>query len=119
MSATLSGQLPLPEGPPVDPALRFEVASIKPYTDDGPARVRLQPPARLNVTGASGRMLLQIAFRVRSDQVIGLPDWSDANRYSVVAAGPEGAPITAIPTTLGNPLADRGRQHRKLVANPT
>ena len=107
MPTVVLGQLPLPEGPPVDPALRFEVASIKPYTDEGPARVRLQPPARLNVTGASARMLLQTAFRVRGDQIIGLPDWSDANRYSVVATGPDGAPITAIPTMLGNLLVDR------------
>jgi uncharacterized protein (TIGR03435 family) len=105
--AVLNGQLPLPEGPPVDPALRFDVASIKPYNEDGPTRVRIQPPGRLNITGASVRILLQTAFRVRADEVFGLPDRSETPRYSIVANAPDGAPITAIPTMLANLLADR------------
>ena len=105
--ALLIAQVPLPDGPPVDPALRFEVASIKPYVDSGPTRVRMQPGGQVDFTGASVRMLLQNAFRVRGDQVFGLPDWGDMNRYSVLAKAPDGTPVTAVPTMLANLLADR------------
>jgi uncharacterized protein (TIGR03435 family) len=98
--------LPLPDGPSVDPALRFEVASLKPYVDDGPARVRLQP-GRLDASGVSVRTLLQIAFRVRDDEVAGLPDWSNGSRYSVLVKVPDGVSLTAVPTMLRNLLSDR------------
>ena len=104
--ALLIAQLPLPDGPPVDPALRFEVASIKPYVGNEPTRVRMQPP-RLDFSGASVRMLVQNAFRVRADHVIGLPDWADQERYSVLAKAPDSAPMSGIPTMLANLLADR------------
>jgi uncharacterized protein (TIGR03435 family) len=107
MPARTAAQVPLPEGPPVDPALRFEVASIKPFNEDAPARYRMQSDARLNVTGASVRLLLRNAFRVQDDLLIGLPDWANTERYSIVAQPPAGTRVTAIPTMLANLLVDR------------
>jgi uncharacterized protein (TIGR03435 family) len=105
--ALLIAQVPLPDGPPVDPALRFEVASIRPYVDNGPTRFRMQPGGRLDITGGSVRVLLSNAFRVRGSDVIGLPEWGDKDRYSVLAKAPDGAPQGGIPTMLANLLADR------------
>ena len=107
VQALLTAQLPIPEGRPIDPALRFEAASIKTYSDNGPTRVRMQPSGAIDVTGGSVRMLVQNAFRVRAEHVAGLPDWADRERYSVVAKAPAGASVTAIPTMLANLLADR------------
>jgi uncharacterized protein (TIGR03435 family) len=106
-SALLTAQLPIPTGTPVDPALRFDAASVKTYDGDGPTRFRMQPSGAIDVTGASLKILLQNAFRVRGEHVIGLPDWTDTVRYSVVAKAPAGASVPAIPTMLANLLADR------------
>jgi uncharacterized protein (TIGR03435 family) len=105
--ATLVAQIPLPEGPPVDPGLRFEVASIKPYVDSGPTRLRMQPSGQFDMTAAAVRLMLRNAFRVQDHHLIGVPDWANTDRYSVVAKAPSGAPVTAMPTMLKNLMVDR------------
>lgn len=107
--APLVGQVPLPEGPPVDPGLRFEVASIKPYVESGPTRLRIQASGQLDMTGAPVRLMLRNAFRVQDHQLIGVPDWANTDRYSVLAKAPNGAPVTAMPTMLTNLMVDRFR----------
>ena len=106
-TALLSAQLPLPEGPPSDPALRFVVASIKPYSDTGPARFRIQPAGHVDISGSSVRLLLRNAFRVQDDRLIGVPGWADSERYSILAKAPEGASVSSVPTMLANLMADR------------
>src|SRR5688572_8519023 len=104
----VTAQVPIPEARlPLDPALRFEVASIKRYEESGPARFRMQASGTLDVTGGSLRMLVSNAFRVRGEHVVGLPGWADNERYSIVTKAPAGASVTAIPTMLTNLLADR------------
>jgi uncharacterized protein (TIGR03435 family) len=103
----LTAQVPIPEGKPVDSALRFEVASIKRYEENEPTRFRMQASGTLNVTGGSLRILISNAFHVRGEHVVGLPGWADNERYSIVATAPAGASVTAIPTMLTNLLADR------------
>ena len=103
----LSAQLPLPEGPPSDPALRFVVASIKPYNDPGPARFRIQPAGHVDISGSSVRLLLRNALRVQDDRLIGVPGWADTDRYSILAKAPDGASVIGVPTMLANLMADR------------
>lgn len=105
--ATLLAQIPLPDGPPVDPGLRFEVASIKPYVDSGPTRLRIQPSGQFDMTGSTVRLMLRNAFRVQDHHLIGVPDWANTDRYSVVAKAPNGVPVTAMPTMLTNLMVDR------------
>lgn len=103
----LHAQLPLPDGPTVDPALRFVVASIKPYNDTGPARFRIQPAGHVDISGSSVRLLLRNAFRVQDDRLIGVPGWADTDRYSILAKAPDGASVSSVPTMLANLMADR------------
>ena len=105
--ANLVAQIPLPEGPPVDPGVRFEVASIKPYVDSGPTRLRMQPTGQFDMTGAPVRLMLRNAFRVQDHHLIGVPDWANTDRYSVLAKAPNGAPVSAMPTMLVNLMVDR------------
>jgi bla regulator protein blaR1 len=102
-----SAQLPLPDGQPSDPALRFVVASIRPYADTGPARFRIQPAGHVDISGASVRLLLRNAFRVQDDRLIGVPGWADTDRYSILAKAPDGTSVRGVPTMLANLMADR------------
>ena len=102
-----SAQLPLPDGQPVDPALRFIVASIRPYNDPGPARFRIQPAGHVDISGASVRLLLRNAFRVQDDRLVGVPGWADTDRYSILAKAPDGASVSSVPTMLANLMTDR------------
>ena len=105
--AALVAQVPLPEGPPVDPELRFEVASIKPYVDIGPTRLRMQSNGQFDLTGSPVRLMLRNAFRVQDHHLVGVPDWANTDRYSVLAKAPTGVPVTAMPTMLTNLMVDR------------
>jgi uncharacterized protein (TIGR03435 family) len=107
LPSLLLAQIPIPVDPRTDPALRFEVASVKAFEGDGPTRFRMQASARLDVTAAPARILLVNAFQVQDDHLIGLPDWANNERYSVLATAPAGAKVSAIPTMLTNLLVDR------------
>ena len=113
MPALLLAQLPIPTSPAVDPATRFTVASIRPDNGIEPARFRIQASARVDITDAPVRLLVVNAFRVRSEHVVGLPDWADRDRYAITATASAGTSVSAVPTMLTNLLADRF----KLVAH--
>ena len=96
--------LTLPAGPPVDPGLRFEAASVKP--GGGPGRFLVQG-GRLDMSGMPVRALLRQAFRMADDQVVGVPGWADTESYTVLAKPPDGAPANAMPVLITNLLKDR------------
>ncbi len=109
LRATAQGPVPfplltLPAGPPVDPTLRFEVASIKP--GGGPGRFIMQG-GRLDMSGMPVRALVRQALRMADDNVIGVPGWVDSESYTVLAKPPEGAPANATPVMIANLLKDR------------
>ncbi|HTM05498.1 MAG TPA: TIGR03435 family protein [Vicinamibacterales bacterium] len=105
--ALLAAQLPVPPGPPVDPDLQFEAASIKPYdATSGGAMMRMMP-GQLDAVGIPVRLLLRQALRVQDYQLIGLPSWADTERYAIVAKAPAGAQQNAMPVMLVNLLKDR------------
>jgi uncharacterized protein (TIGR03435 family) len=104
----LAAQLPVPPGPPVDPNAQFEAASIKPFDASAGGPVRLMMiPGRLEANGVPLRLLLRQALRVQDYQIIGVPDWANTERYSVVAKMPDGAPPNASPVMLANLFKDR------------
>src|SRR3954469_19755738 len=106
--AMLAAPLPVPQGPPVDPNAQFEAASIKPFDNSasGPTRMLLMP-GRLEANGVPLRLLLRQALRVQDYQILGLPDWVNTERYTIVAKAPDGAPPNATPMMLTNLLKDR------------
>jgi uncharacterized protein (TIGR03435 family) len=99
--------LPVQPGAPVDPDVRFEVASIKPYDDSSGMMRMMMQPARFEAMGLPVRLLMRQAFRVQDYQLVGLPDWASAERYTITAKAPGGAPPNAVPVMLANLLKDR------------
>ena len=110
-AALTAAQLPAAPGPPVDPETRFEVVSIKPSDPSAVPQMSMSP-GRYNVAGVSVHGIISDAFRVPPNRIIGLPDWSSKERYTIAANAPEGTPTTdgrALFVMLTNLLKDRFR----------
>jgi bla regulator protein blaR1 len=104
----LAAQLPVPPGPPVDPNAQFDAASIKAFNDAGSGPIRMMiMPGRVEANGVPLRLLLRQALRVQDYQIIGVPDWANNERYTVVAKMPENASPNASPVMMTNLLKDR------------
>ena len=78
---------------PSDPPSKFEEASVR---RADPARkgppLEITPSGRFNAT-IDLRFLLQVAYSVHFDQIVGGPKWMDGEEYTIVAAPPPGLPI--------------------------
>src|SRR5262245_30712721 len=110
-AALTAAQLPAAPGPPVDPETRFEVVSIKPSEPFVVPQMSTSP-GRYNVAGVRVPGIISDALRIPSNRIIGLPDWSFNERYTIAAKAPEGTPSTdrsAIFVMLTNLLKDRFR----------
>src|SRR4051812_11740754 len=104
----LAAQLPVPSGPPVDPDAQFEAASIKAFDSSGGGPIRMMMmPGRIEANGVPLRLLLRQALRVQDYQILGAPDWVNAERFTIVAKVPDGAPPNASPVMLTNLFKDR------------
>jgi uncharacterized protein (TIGR03435 family) len=75
------------------PRPSFEVATIKPNTPDGGQMMITRPGGRLSVVGATLKMLVGAAYRVRDFQVIGGPNWINTDRFDIEAKAEQGANI--------------------------
>jgi uncharacterized protein (TIGR03435 family) len=70
----------------------FEVATIKPFApSSGPMflGVRMQPGGRVEVSGLPLKNLVQQAWSVQNDAIVGAPKWMETDRYDIVAKLPE------------------------------
>jgi uncharacterized protein (TIGR03435 family) len=93
---------------PLDgPKPAFEVAVVRPNTGPLDRMSVNAPPGRFTMAGAPLQVLLNIAFRVRPDQVDGIPDWVRTSRFDVNAKMPDGAPQDQLPYMLQSLLEDR------------
>jgi uncharacterized protein (TIGR03435 family) len=109
-AAFAAGQLPgMPAGgPPIDPEMRFEVVSIKPFDASGGAVARSNTtPGRYDFAGLPLRLLIGQGLRAPLYRIVGWPDWIDTERYSVSARIPDGAPRAALFVMIENLLKDR------------
>jgi bla regulator protein BlaR1 len=104
-AAFAAGQLRNPLiGPAIDPESRFEVVSIK--LSDASAQPRFgMTPGRFELVGAPVRMVVATVLPVR--RVFGWPDGIDAERYTISAKMPDGAPQGAMQVAIRNLLKDR------------
>ncbi len=105
LSASLTGQA----GP------QFEVASIRPTTDQRPAGAGVQITQRLaRFASLSMKDYLGIAYGVRMHQIVG-PDWLGTARFEIAATMAETAPPNSIPAMLQALLEERFklRVHRE------
>ncbi len=99
--------LPPRPGAGVDGNSRFEVASIRPVNDaSGQIFMRMTPGSGLEATMPVG-MLLRQALQKPDYQIVGAPDWTGSERYSIRGRAPEGTPPAAVMVMLANLLKDR------------
>jgi uncharacterized protein (TIGR03435 family) len=91
-------------GAAIDPESRFDVVSIK--SSDRSAQLRLgMTPGRLDLVAAPVRMVVGMVLPLR--RVFGWPDGIDAERYTITAKMPDGAPQAAMLVAIRNLLKDR------------
>ena len=88
---------------------KFEVASVKPNVS-GASNVSVGPtPGGYAATNVPLRLLVSLAFGMRSTQVIGGPGWIDVDRFDIVARAPEGATSASMLPRLRELLRERFR----------
>ncbi len=76
------------------PALRFEAASIKPNRSAGPERTGSGAQGeRFAATAVPVRLLIQMAYNLDADRIVGGPGWIARDRFDVVARA--GAPFSS------------------------
>jgi uncharacterized protein (TIGR03435 family) len=91
----------------------FEVVSVKRNTNANAPVSISTPPGRYIGTGVPLRLLINSAYRLAPDQYIGLPNWSESDRFDVSAKAPDGAKPEELQRMLQSLLAERF----KLVAH--
>jgi bla regulator protein blaR1 len=105
---------------------RFEVASIRPSdVKGGRPSFESNPGGGVRATNVTLKLLIQVAYDIRPEQLSGGPGWTDSEQYSVIAKGPEdGSPLSAAEQKaltrkrLQALLSERFHLALKLEANP-
>jgi uncharacterized protein (TIGR03435 family) len=103
-------------------ALRFEVAMLKPSPPGGRGGgVRPAPGGeRYVATNAPLRLMIQVAYRLRREQIAGAPDWIDTDTYDMNAKAERPSSTEELHFMLQNLLVDRFklRFHREKKEMP-
>lgn len=69
----------------------FEVASIRQSgAEDFRPSIEFTAGGGVRATNITLKLLIQIAYDIRPEQLSGGPGWTDSEQYTVVAKGPEG-----------------------------
>lgn len=87
--------------------LAFEVASVKPSPPDGSHVMGLYPGGRFVATGATLRILIELAYRIQPYQHKGGPGWLDSDRFDVIAQAGRSVGNDEVDRMLQTLLADR------------
>ncbi len=97
----------LPPGVPAD--LRFEVASLK-LSHGDPDTFWVRPAAggeRYEAVNCPVRLMFQVAFRIRAEQITGIPSWLDHQSFDMQAKAEKPSTADELHVMLVNLLADR------------
>jgi bla regulator protein BlaR1 len=105
---------------------RFEVASIRlSGAKGGRPSFQSNPGGGIRATNVTLKLLIQMAYDIRPEQLSGGPGWTDSEEYTVIAKGPEGGlPLSAAEQKaltlkrLQTLLGERFRLALKREANP-
>src|SRR4051794_26889377 len=89
-------QKPTADPPGAEEALKsvaapaeFEVADVKPSDPDSKGmRFNIQAGGRVNISGLTLKVLIQQAWSVTEDTIVGAPKWLDSDRYDITAKAP-------------------------------
>jgi len=103
--------------------LRFETASVKPNLEPIPAGTTgsvVPFPGRLVARAALLRVVIQQAYEVRPDQVLGGPDWMNTTRYDIEAKADGDSGFPQLFRMLQSLLEDRFKlnAHREIQQLP-
>ena len=90
-------------------SLRFEVASLKPsQSAERGGGIRPAPGGqRYEATNCSIKLMIQAAYRVKAEQIIGGPGWLDTDHYDMEAKAEKPSSPDELHVMLINLLADR------------
>jgi len=104
-------------GPLISQRADFDVASIRP-AGNGIAKPEMEftPGGGVRATNVTLKMLIQMAYDIRDDQISGGPGWTDSETYTVVAKGSGGGTI-ASKTALQRLLRQRFHLELKRETN--
>ena len=106
----LFAALLLAQAPVKVPAdLRFEVASFKPSEAAGPGGgIRpAQGGQRYQATNCPVKLMIQVAYRVKAEQIAGAPGWLDTDRFDMEAKAEKPSSTDELHVMLMNLLVDR------------
>jgi uncharacterized protein (TIGR03435 family) len=89
--------------------MRFEVATIKKSAEGNPnGGIRPAPGGERYVgTNVPLRLVIMVAYRVKTEQISGGPSWMDTERYDINAKAERPSSVEELHTMLQNLLADR------------
>ena len=104
---------------------QFEVASIRPAsTNGGRPSMEFTPGGGIRATNATLKMLIQMAYDIRSEQISGGAGWTGSEQFTVIAKGPaepvrsEAAQQELTRKRLRTLLSERFHLALKQEANP-
>jgi uncharacterized protein (TIGR03435 family) len=89
------------------PRPEFEAASIKPNTTGGFTNLRPPVGGRFTATNATLKMLIDVAYKVRTYQLSGGPGWLDSEHYDLTAKAEGNANQDQVFLMLQKLLEDR------------
>lgn len=89
--------------------LRFEVASLKPTAATGTAfGIRPAPGGqRYEAVNCPIKLMIQVAYRIKADQIVGGPIWLDSERFDMQAKAEKPSSGDELHVMLMNMLVDR------------
>ncbi len=104
-AATLFAQAPAK----TPPDLRFDVASLKPSEGLEPGGgIRPEPGGQTyKATNCPIKTMIQVAYRVKADQIVGGPAWLDTDRFDMEARAEKPSSADELHVMLINMLMDR------------
>jgi uncharacterized protein (TIGR03435 family) len=93
----------------IPPDLRFEVVSFKPSEGAGPGGgIRPAPGGQRYVaTNCPIKLMIQVAYRLKADQIVGGPGWLDTDRYDMEGKAEKPSTADELHVMLMNMLVDR------------
>jgi uncharacterized protein (TIGR03435 family) len=88
---------------------KFDVASLKPTQSPGPSSVVRPSPSgdRYVGTNASLRLMIQVAYRLKAEQVVGGPDWVATDTWDLNAKTDKPSTTDDLRLMLQDLLAER------------
>jgi bla regulator protein blaR1 len=89
------------------PAPSFEVTSVKPNNSGAIEQSGVMGKGTLTMTNMRLRAVMTTAYATRPDRIIGLPSWTDQERFDLAARAPANTPDNQLPLMLRSLLVER------------